>query len=80
MTTQMQSLRAGAGFRVLDVPDSTEESQIFFEHLTAQMAKTGALPVIWRLFLGEDFPTMARNQVRNVAERRIRTVSFICAA
>src|SRR5260221_14754071 len=37
-------------------------------------------PLAWRLFLGEDFSAMARNQVRNVTERRIRTVSFICAA
>ena len=48
--------------------------------MTARMAKTGSPPVGWRLFLGEDFPVMAQNQVRNVTERRIRTVSFICAA
>jgi hypothetical protein len=48
--------------------------------MTAQMAKTGVPPVAWRLFLGDDFPAMARNQVRNVTERRIRTVSFICVA
>jgi hypothetical protein len=44
------------------------------------MAKTGSPPVAWRLFLGDDFPATARNQVRNVTERRIRTVSFICVA
>jgi hypothetical protein len=44
------------------------------------MAETGAPPVLWRLFLGDDFPIMAKNQVRNVGERRIRTVSFICLA
>ena len=42
--------------------------------------KTGSPPVAWRLFLGDDFSVMARNQVRNVTERRIRTVSYICAA
>ena len=77
---QMKSLLAGAGFKLLDVHDSTEESQSFFERMTAQMAKTGSPPVAWRLFLGDDFPTMTRNQVRNVTERRIRTVSYICAA
>ena len=77
---QMKSLLVGAGFKVLDVHDSTEESQSFFERMTAQMAKTGSPPVAWRLFLGDDFSTMARNQVRNVTERRIRTVSYICAA
>jgi ubiquinone/menaquinone biosynthesis C-methylase UbiE len=77
---EMKSLLVGAGFKLLDVQDSTEESQNFFERMTAQMAKTGAPPVAWRLFLGDDFPTMARNQVRNVTERRIRTASYICAA
>ena len=70
----------GAGFKLLEVQDLTEESQAFFERMTAQMAKTGSPPVAWRLFLGDDFPVMARNQVRNVTERRIRTVSYICAA
>jgi ubiquinone/menaquinone biosynthesis C-methylase UbiE len=77
---QMQSLLTGAGFRLLAVQDSTDESQSFFEKMTAQMAQTGKPPVAWRLFLGDDFPTMAQNQVRNVRERRIRTVTFICAA
>src|SRR6516165_4224802 len=77
---QMKTLLTGVGFRLLDVQDSTEESQSFFERMTAQMAKTGTSPVIWQLFLGDDFPVMARNQVRNVTERRIRTVSFICVA
>jgi ubiquinone/menaquinone biosynthesis C-methylase UbiE len=77
---EMKSLLTGAGFKLLEVQDSTEESQSFFERMTAQMAKTGTSPVIWQLFLGDDFPAMARNQVRNVTERRIRTVSYICVA
>jgi ubiquinone/menaquinone biosynthesis C-methylase UbiE len=77
---EMRSLLSRAGFKVLEVQDSTEESRRFFERLTAQMAKTGAPPVIWQLFLGDDFSAMARNQVRNVTERRIRTVSYICIA
>jgi len=77
---QMKTLLTGAGFGLLDVHDSTEESQSFFEKMTAQIAKTGTSPVIWQLFLGDDFPAMVRNQVRNVTERRIRTVSYFCTA
>ena len=77
---EMKLLLSGAGFKILDIQDSTDESQRFFERLTARMAKTGSPPVLWRIFLGDDFPVMARNQVLNVTERRIRTVSFICAA
>jgi hypothetical protein len=78
--SEMKSLLTSAGFQLLDIQDSTEESQHFFEKMTAQMAKTGTSPVIWQLFLGDDFPAMASNQVRNVTERRIRTVSYICRA
>jgi len=77
---EMKSLLSDAGFKLLDVQDSSEESQSFFEKMTAQIANTGVPPVIWQLFLGDEFPEMARNQVRNVTERRIRTVSYICAA
>lgn len=77
---EMKALLTGAGFELLDVQDSTEESQKFFEKMTEEMARTGVPPVIWQLFLGADFPAMARNQVRNVTEKRIRTVSYICRA
>jgi ubiquinone/menaquinone biosynthesis C-methylase UbiE len=77
---EMKTLLTGAGFKLLEVQDSTEESQSFFDRMTAQMARTGAPPVIWQLFLGDDFPAMAYNQVHNVTERRIRTVSYICVA
>lgn len=77
---ETRALLTDAGFKVVDVEDSTEESQRFFEAMTARMAETGKSPVLWRAFLGDEFPEMARNQVRNIGERRIRTVTFICEA
>ena len=77
---EMESLLAAAGFKVLDVHDSTDESQAWFEAMTARMAESGPPPVTFQAFLGDDFPEMARNQVRNLRERRIRTVSYICEA
>ena len=77
---EMKSLLAEAGFKVLDIHDSTEESQGWFEAMTARMAQSGPPPVTFQTFLGGDFPEMARNQVRNLTERRIRTVSYICEA
>jgi ubiquinone/menaquinone biosynthesis C-methylase UbiE len=44
---EMKTLLVGAGFKLLDVQDSTEESQSFFETMTTQIAKTGRSPVIW---------------------------------
>jgi ubiquinone/menaquinone biosynthesis C-methylase UbiE len=74
---EMLALLAGAGFRILSVNDSTDESQAWFEAAAVRMAQ--AVPgVTFRTFLGEDFPTMTRNQVRNLQDRRIRTVTYIC--
>lgn len=77
---EMVSLLTGAGLEVRHVHDSTDESQQWFEAMTARMAQAGPPPVSFHLFLGADFPEMARNQVRNLKERRIRTVSYFCEA
>lgn len=75
----MRRLLSEAGFRILDVQDSTEESQAWFEALAARAVQ--APPgVSFRIFLGDDFPVMGRNQVTNLRDRRIRTVSYVCEA
>jgi len=76
----MEALLAKAGFGILDVHDSTRESQDWFAAMAARMAESGPPPVTFQAILGDDFPEMARNQVRNLTERRIRTVSYICEA
>ena len=77
---EMRQLLVEAGFDVLDEIDSTEESFAWYQDLTARMAKSGPPPVTFQSFLGADFPQMARNQVQNLADRRIRTVTYICRA
>jgi len=47
----MKSLLADAGFKLLEAQDSTQESQAFFERMTAQMAKTGYFLVTRNLLL-----------------------------
>ncbi len=75
----MSLLLSNAGFRVLKVEDSTEESQRWFEEMAARM--TGSIPAVtFQVFLGNDFAAMARNQVINLREHRIRTVSYVCEA
>lgn len=74
----MQSLLTGAGFKIVEVRDSTEESQLWFEAMAARMAQGTTPAVTLQAFLGNDFPEMARNQVKNLRERRIRTVSYVC--
>jgi len=75
----MRSLLAGARFKILEVHDSTDESQRWFEAMAARMGQA-APAVTFQAFLGNDFPAMTRNQVRNLQERRIRTVSYLCQA
>lgn len=75
----MPSLLSDAGFRIVTVEDSTEEAQRWFEDMAERMA--GSRPVVtFQVFLGNDFASMARNQVVNLRERRIRTVSYVCEA
>jgi len=75
---EMKALLAGSGFKVSRIHDSTDESRIWFEARAERLAQTGPPPVTFQAFLGDDFPEMVRNQVRNLTERRIRTVSYIC--
>lgn len=75
----MAALLSNAGFRIEKIEDSTEASQHWFEEMAGRMASS-APPVTFQAFLGNDFATMARNQVINLRERRIRTVSYVCEA
>lgn len=77
---EMVALLTDAGFEILEVHDSTEESQVWFTEIIRRMEEAGPAPVTFQIFLGDDFPVMTRNQVRNLAERRIRTVSYLCEA
>jgi ubiquinone/menaquinone biosynthesis C-methylase UbiE len=77
---EMEALLTQAGFEVLQENDSTEESHGWFKEMLARMAESGPPPVTFQTFMGDDFPEMVQNQDRNLSERRIRTVSFICKA
>lgn len=76
----MQSLLTNAGFEIVGVQDSTEEGQRWFESMAARMATAAVPSVTFQTFLGDEFPVMARNQVTNLRDRRIRTVTYVCQA
>ena len=76
--SEMRHLLAAAGFELLDEVDSTEESLAWFQQLSARIAEHGPPPVSFGVFLGADFSEMAANQVANLTQRRIRTVSYLC--
>jgi hypothetical protein len=77
---RMRRLLSDAGFEVLEEIDSTEQGLAWFREMISRMTATGSQPFTPQVMLGADFPQMAQNQVRNLADRRIRTVSYICRA
>lgn len=74
--SDMRRLLTAAGFQILDEIDSTEQALAWFKEMTTRMSK----PLSIQLILGSDFPQMVQNQVRNLSDRRIRTLSYICRA
>lgn len=77
---QMRALLDDAGFIIEQEIDSTEASAAWFKERSEQLrvAKAGSLG--FRLFLGELHADMVANQVKNLAERRIRTVMYVARA
>lgn len=76
----MEALLTNAGFEITQTDDSTEASHEWFKEMLFRLSESGPPPVTFQSFLGDDYPEMVRNQVRNLSERRIRTVTFICKA
>ena len=75
---QMRDLLQGSGFRILEEIDSSEESAAWFRDAAARLSAPQPPPLSFRALLGDDFVQMTGNQVRNLTEGRIRTVSYIC--
>ena len=77
---QMRDVLGAAGFELLQEIDSSDESLAWFQTMRARLEEHGPPPVSFGVFLGQDFPQMVANQVANLAEGRIRTVSYLCRA
>jgi hypothetical protein len=76
----MEMLLSGAGFKILGTHDSTHESLNWLEARTTHMAQSGPSPEITQIIFGGYYLEMISNQIRNLTERKIRTVSYICEA
>lgn len=75
---EMRELLKGAGFKIEAEVDSTGAGEAWFKQAAIKMTGSSAPPVGLRQFMGADAPQMTMNQVRNLTERRIRTVTYIC--
>ena len=75
---EMRVMLTAAGFELVAEHDSSDRSLDWFRWMSARIASGHAPPVTFAVFLGDDFAEMARNQVANLSDRRIRTVTFTC--
>lgn len=75
---EMRSMLAAAGFDIRSEVDSSDASLAWFRALAERVAQHGPPPVSFGVFLGGGLPEMAQNQVANLAEDRIRTVTYLC--
>jgi len=75
---EMRAALSAAGFEVVSEVDSSEEGLSWFRDMRARIERDGPPPVTFATFLGTSFGQMVANQVANLAERRIRTVSYVC--
>lgn len=76
----MEALLREAGFRIRGVDDSTARSAAWFEKTVARIGRAEPSGLGLHLLFGDGFAEMAQNQLRNLAERRIRTLTYICQA
>jgi SAM-dependent methyltransferase len=76
---EMRQLLGEAGFTLLEEIDSTDACRVWYRDRVAQ-AERAAQPVRFQLFLGDEYAAMARNQVQNRTETRIRIGTYICRA
>lgn len=75
---EMRTMLTTAGFELVAEHDSSDRSLAWFRAMAERIAPAVRPQVTFAAFLGDDFAEMARNQVTNLADRRIRTVTFTC--
>jgi len=75
---EMRGLLSNAGFNVANWNDTSEIGKEWFKAVNKRLAESGPSPLGFQVLLGADFATMAKNQVRNLIEDRIRPTEIIC--
>lgn len=74
---ELQQLLADAGFSITRWNDTTAEGREWFNRLAARTDGAPPHPLGVQLLFGKDFPQMAKNQQRNLAENRIVLIECI---
>lgn len=79
-TEDMRALLTASGFIIEHEIDSTDASTAWFKERLERTGTAGPPPLGFQLFLGNVHAEMMKNQVRNLMERRIRTVMYVAQA
>ncbi|WP_435106720.1 class I SAM-dependent methyltransferase [Arhodomonas sp. AD133] len=66
-----------AGFDVVSCLDTTGAGGVWLERAVERFEKNGIPPLSNRVLLGDEFPIMVRNLLRNIKERRMRLVQLV---
>ena len=61
-----------SGFTITDWKDTTDEAESWFSSIVKKVEETGTPPLGFHVLMGQDdFRIMAKNQKRNLEEKRI---------
>jgi ubiquinone/menaquinone biosynthesis C-methylase UbiE len=74
---EMRSLLCDAGFDIVSWRDTSEAGKEWFKAISKRITESGPPPLGFHLLLGADFTEMAKNQVRNLVEDRIRPTEIV---
>jgi ubiquinone/menaquinone biosynthesis C-methylase UbiE len=74
---EMRSFLGASGFKITSWNDTSEAGKEWFKVVGKKMAENPP-PLGFHILLGPDFAQMAKNQVRNLVEDRIRPTEIIC--
>jgi ubiquinone/menaquinone biosynthesis C-methylase UbiE len=75
---EMRTLLSEANFDITSWNDTSEIGKEWFKAVNKRLAESGPSPLGFQVLLGADFGTMAKNQVSNLVEDRIRPTEIIC--
>jgi ubiquinone/menaquinone biosynthesis C-methylase UbiE len=75
---EIQALLSETGFDITGWNDTSEIGKEWFKVVNKRLAESGPSPLGFQVLLGADFGAMAKNQVRNLVEDRIRPTEIIC--
>ena len=74
---ELRTYLAGAGFNIISWRDTTDVGLAWFAAKSAQIKKHGRPILGYHMLMGDDFLTMARNQLRSFKENRMALLQVI---